>query len=540
MRSAPDGIPAQISILVDYETLVACVRALMTGKSVGTDGIPREFYKYGPRVLLELLRAAINAYLRGEHPTVYQHEWMGAIVTSIAKQQSALKFTEFRPVASICTKLIILLNILYRRTSSFMERHELLEDAQEAFRKGRSTQRQLFKLQSFLEDQRNAKHPVVLLYLDIKNAFNAMNHRALFRIMEFCGYPAADIALFQHMYKGTFLFLGNPFGDSAACYLTRGAPQGAAPSTLVFNQAFNPVHVIARLYGRCGAIYDMTPAGSSGFADDTVFHTSGPDAVPRMQAIIAPVGAYLRWSGLLINMLKSKISAIDYSTGKVVATDSIRHDGAAFPALLPDQAHKHLGMRMSLTGDFSQEKARVTGEMRLRLSALRTDKLLPPILKEVAIKIGVVSVFRYSAGLVPWSKTELDQLSKSWVAAYKQAWTFSTRIDSSPMCLDRDEGGRACPSAVEEWIRAVLEVWEQCIGLPGEISRQATQHLQRSCLDHGCYTLNQLQCLLRVGGQADSVLERLLLRLDEQGLALSSPWPQRTGTLIAAAVWPKV
>jgi hypothetical protein len=99
-----------------------------------------------------------------------------------------------------------------------MESHELLEDAQEAFRTGRSTQRQLFKLQCFLEDQRNARHPVVLLYLDIKNAFNAMNHRALFRIMELCGYPAADIALFQHMYKGTFLFLGIPFGDSAACH----------------------------------------------------------------------------------------------------------------------------------------------------------------------------------------------------------------------------------------------------------------------------------------------------------------------------------
>ncbi len=178
IRSAPDGTPAQLSISVDQATLEACVRALMTGKSVGTDGIPREFYKYGPCVLLELLRAAMNAYLRGAHPTAYQHEWMGAIVTSIAKQQSALKFTEFRPVASICTKHIILLNILYRRMSSFkfMERHELLDDAQEAFRKGRSTQRQLPKLQNFPEDQRNAKHPVVLLYLDIKNAFNAMNH----------------------------------------------------------------------------------------------------------------------------------------------------------------------------------------------------------------------------------------------------------------------------------------------------------------------------------------------------------------------------
>ncbi len=85
----------------------------------------------------------------------------------------------------------------------------------------------------------------------------------------------------------------------------------------------------------------------------------------------------------------------------------------------------------------------------------------------------VVTVFRYSAGLFPWSKTELDQISKSWAAAYKEAWTFSKTLDSSPMCLDRDEGERACPSAVEKWIRAVLEVWEQCIGLPGEISRQA-------------------------------------------------------------------
>jgi hypothetical protein len=78
------------------------------------------------------------------------------------------------------------------------------------------------------------------------------------------------------------------------------------------------------------------------------------------------------------------------------------------------------------------------------------------------------------------------------------------------MCLDRDEGGRECPTAVEEWIRAVLDAWDQCIGLTGEISRQAMQHLQRSCLDYGCYALSQLQCLLRVGGQADSVFHGIL------------------------------
>jgi hypothetical protein len=65
MSSAPDGTPAQTSLLsADLEKLKTCVQALLTGKSVGTDGIPREFYKYCPQALLELLQAATNAFLR--------------------------------------------------------------------------------------------------------------------------------------------------------------------------------------------------------------------------------------------------------------------------------------------------------------------------------------------------------------------------------------------------------------------------------------------------------------------------------------------
>ncbi len=88
--------------------------------------------------------------------------------------------------------------------------------------------------------------------------------------------------------------LGNPFGDSTACYLAIREPQGVAPSTpSVLNQAFNPVHVIARLCGRCSAIYNVTPAGSSGLVDNTVSHIGGQNAVQCMQPIIAPIGKYL-------------------------------------------------------------------------------------------------------------------------------------------------------------------------------------------------------------------------------------------------------
>ena len=396
MRVVAKGTLPSISFLVDYDTLESCAREQPPKKSVGTDRVPRELFKYGPRPFLELLRAAINAYLRGERPTVCSHEWMGAIVTFIAKQLSAVKISEFRPVASICAKFAIFMGIINRRLPHFLEDHALLEDAQEAFRKNRSTQRQLCKLQCLLAAQRRAKSLSVMLFLDIKNAVNAMNHRAIFHVMKLCGFPADDVRLFQRLYRRTFLFMGNLFGESAACFLARGVPQGAHPSPLVYVLTFNPIHVIARVCGRGCSMHGLTPNGSSGFADDTTFHTDGVNAVSSMQAIVSPAGAYLTWTGQTVNILKSKISAIDFATGQMVATDHIKLNGAAFPVQPPHKALKQLGVRITMTNDFSEEKEYVIAEMKQRLSALSLDRVLSPILKELAIKIGVVPVFRYT------------------------------------------------------------------------------------------------------------------------------------------------
>jgi hypothetical protein len=59
--------------------------------------------------LLELLWAALNAYLRGETQSVVVHEWLGAITGYIPKKLSALLITEFRPVADICSKFMVFL-----------------------------------------------------------------------------------------------------------------------------------------------------------------------------------------------------------------------------------------------------------------------------------------------------------------------------------------------------------------------------------------------------------------------------------------------
>jgi hypothetical protein len=50
-------------------------------------------------------------------------------------------------------------------------------------------------------------------------------------------------------------------------------------------------------------------------------------------------------------------------------------------------------------------------EMQRRLASLRGDEVLSPSLKELTNKVGVVSIFQYSAGLVPESHG-LDQNSR--------------------------------------------------------------------------------------------------------------------------------
>ncbi len=64
--------------------------------------------------------------------------------------------------------------------------------------------------------------------------------------------------------------------------------------------------------------------------------------------------------------------------------------------------------------------------------------------------------------------------------------------------------------------------------------------LHRLCNDHGCHTLNQLQHLFRVGEIAESTTELLLLRLDERGMELSSPWSHSPGLSIIEVLCPYI
>ena len=157
MRRIPAGSLPLINRTIDFETLERCARRQPSNRAPGSDSQPREFCRYGPTAFLELYWKAINAYLRGETPSVCEHEWAVAVAGYILKKLSALLMSEFRLVACICTKFSLFLSIVAERMDHAAEYFGLVDDTQEGFRRNRSTKPQLGKLHSMFAEQRQRK-----------------------------------------------------------------------------------------------------------------------------------------------------------------------------------------------------------------------------------------------------------------------------------------------------------------------------------------------------------------------------------------------
>ena len=96
MRKFPPGMQAFMSRPMDMDSLKERIRKLPMGRAPRRDGIPYEFFKYGPPEMLGCLLTAANAFMSGSHPL--PRDWLGGLVTLIPKSSDAMTMKKFRPI----------------------------------------------------------------------------------------------------------------------------------------------------------------------------------------------------------------------------------------------------------------------------------------------------------------------------------------------------------------------------------------------------------------------------------------------------------
>jgi hypothetical protein len=204
--------------------------------------------------------------------------------------------------------------VMQDRLRVMIEKHHVLEASQEGFRGGRGTDRQGQSVTWMYDRARKGKRKIYAAYVDFSLAFDLVDHEALFMAMEKFGVP--DVDLFRMMYRAAPYVVSNAFGDTAKINVGRGTRQGDVLSPLIFDLFVN---VLLRYL-------DSSGTGTTECAGKRVTHRAFADDIDMvsdtaqgLQEMLNRLERFCKWSGMEVNVKKTKVCSYDYGKGKEAA-----------------------------------------------------------------------------------------------------------------------------------------------------------------------------------------------------------------------------
>ena len=390
--------------------------------------------------------------------------------------------------------------ILTDRLYRLAERHGLLDPSQEGFRRLHSTQRQVQSLHWAFEQAAEQRQQLWVVYIDFANAFNSVDHEALWRWLQELRVP--DIDLLRSLYDESFYVADLPYGQSAPIPLTRGTKQGDKLSPLLFDLMFNCLLLALRATGVAHRTVSGLRTPARGFADDLVLCTESADGMCRLLDVVAN---FCKWSGMQVKLEKSVATAFDFVNKQELSTEGILYNGVPFVHLAADESFPYLGVRASILARTPRRRRWKAGSGP-NLTAEKTHifsatKELVGLAKHHRYLLGQMvpamhlvasSRFRYSAALVPWTDAELDRVYKIWLQVHRSAWRLPPGFASAPFQLPEERGG--CPVVHPRviMIQALTKHIEQLCALPDELRQSTIDRYRRLCDRCGCHTAREL------------------------------------------------
>ena len=213
--------------------LKECIRTLPADKSTGIDEIHNKFLKnLTKNKLTELLRLANQSYRKTEIPNSWKH----SLIVPIPKHGKDLTKPEnYRPISLLSCVGKVIEKMVNTRLTWMLETGNKLSTTQCGFRKRRSTEDLLVRLEHQVRSSLVNRQITITVFFDLKQAFNSVSHEhLLFKLAKagINGNMLSWIEEFLHNRQFQFL-VGNSRSDPTP--MTRGLPQGSTLSPTLFN-----------------------------------------------------------------------------------------------------------------------------------------------------------------------------------------------------------------------------------------------------------------------------------------------------------------
>ena len=158
-----------------------------------------------------------------------------------------------------------------------------------------------------------------------------------------------------------------------------------------------------------------------------------------MNQLMGKVDEWCKWSGMQVNIKKTRVTAASFLHAKSLDTTggvhAILYRGQALPNIPAKNSFKYLGVRLSLLHGTKDEMNYVISRTTLIVNCVEKHIYQPRPLNAVVQNM-CHSVFRYSAPCVTWADTKLNQLYDIWCRGQKFCWSL---VKSQPLVVFQHE-----------------------------------------------------------------------------------------------------
>ena len=287
---------------IPVDNVVSTLRGLKANKTNGLDKIPPKILKLSARIIAPSLTYIFNLSLA---TGIYIDDWKRARVTPIFKSGDRRQCANYRPISILPVVSKVFEKEVFRQVYGYLTENCMLSKFQSGFRPKHSTVTALIQMcDEWLENMDNGKMNGVV-FLDIKKAFDSINHGILLNKMKKCfGISSIELKWFE-----SYLFNREQQCSineqlSSKKTITCGVPQGSILGPLLFLLYINDLPECLR---------STTPCM---YADDTQIFSSSYDAnelVVKLNSDLARVRNWLIQNKLQMHPSKSKLMFIGSS-----------------------------------------------------------------------------------------------------------------------------------------------------------------------------------------------------------------------------------
>ena len=389
---------------ISLEEVMSVVNSLKLGKAAGHDDLVNEALKNAPTVFHHQLTTLFNRVLEQSQ---VPKAWNRGRVVLVHKKGDTTDVNNYRPLTVLTCMNGTYSKVINARLTEVVERHRLLGEIQNGFRKDRSGADSSFVLNTVIWKSNSKKRKVHLSFMDLQKAYDSVDRGILWGKMKKLGFGGKFLEAIRCMYTGDFVTCKMNGVTTNPVYLGRGLRQGCSLSPILFalyvvdlSRALAASNHGVTLYSVCvSALF---------FADDFVLVARTAEGLRKLRDIVQWHCSQLR---MTLSISKSKVMSSSHDVWELFDGDDV------IGCLEKVLEFKYLGVVTCLS-PFKSGKAMMKRAVGLansyRASCIRIAKDGPDVV-DLAVSLWsnvAIPSLLYGCETVPFTKTMIDDIAR--------------------------------------------------------------------------------------------------------------------------------